>query len=87
MNTDTYVTIGIDLVSVPPIPACPKVRAHVDGAKVTWRKRDSTNRYYARTGWLCGECSAPDCWHVEEVEEVLSAAVISRLRAVERRSA
>lgn len=83
VDADLYVTVEIDLVATPPAPAFPRVRAYVDGVKVTWRWRDRDNGYWNRIGWFCSACSSPDCWHVEEVEDVLSPAVITRLRQAE----
>lgn len=82
-DVGTYIAVGVDLVAMPPSPALPRVRAYVDGVKVAWRWRDRGNRYWNRTGWFCGACSAPNCWHIEEVEDVLSSAVIQRLREID----
>lgn len=86
--SDELSTVDIDLVANPQGQA-PRVRAHVDGVKVQWRNRSSDrNNHVGGAGWVCDEHGTNlQCWHTEDVEDVLSGLVLASMRKYEGKSA
>lgn len=87
MMADDLSNIELDLIANPQAGA-PRVRARVDGIRLQWRQRSSDrNNHVGGAGWVCEEHGANvQCWHADDVEDVLAEPLLNRMRKYEQKS-